>query len=98
ARAARKDVAEVAHAIDKVAVEKVHNEPFVGYESLEAGSEILTLSAHGKQSTLADEGNEVEIVLVQTPFYPEGGGQVGDRGEIVGPSGRVVVEDTQRVA
>ena len=98
ARAARKDVAEVAHAIDEVAVEKVHNEPFVGYESLEAGSEILTLSAHGKQSTLADEGNEVEIVLVQTPFYPEGGGQVGDRGEIVGPSGRVVVEDTQRVA
>jgi alanyl-tRNA synthetase len=36
--------------------------------------------------------------MEQTPFYPEGGGQVGDRGEIVGPSGRVVVEDTQRVA
>ena len=34
----------------------------------------------------------------QTPFYPEGGGQVGDRGEIVGPNGRVEVEDTQRVA
>ena len=46
----------------------------------------------------ADEGQDVELVMDQTPFYPEGGGQVGDRGEIVGPSGRVVVEDTQRVA
>jgi alanyl-tRNA synthetase len=46
----------------------------------------------------AGEGAKIEVLLVETPFYPEGGGQVGDRGEIVGPSGRVVVEDTQRVA
>jgi alanyl-tRNA synthetase len=49
-------------------------------------------------SDAAAEGQGVELVMEQTPFYPEGGGQVGDRGEIVGPSGRVVVEDTQRVA
>jgi alanyl-tRNA synthetase len=46
----------------------------------------------------ADEGQGVEVVMDQTPFYPEGGGQVGDRGELVGPNGRIVVEDTQRVA
>ncbi len=46
----------------------------------------------------AKEGDAVEVMLRETPLYPEGGGQVGDRGEIIGPSGRVVVEDTQRVA
>ncbi len=45
----------------------------------------------------ANAGN-VEVFLAATPFYPEGGGQVGDRGEIVGPHGRVEVLDTQRVA
>ncbi len=52
----------------------------------------------GEPVETAAEGDRVEVLLDETPFYPEGGGQVGDRGEIVGPSGRVVVEDTQRVA
>ena len=46
----------------------------------------------------ADAGQPVEIFLAATPFYPEGGGQVGDRGNIWGPHGRVEVTDTQRVA
>ena len=45
----------------------------------------------------AGEGTSVEVLLTETPFYPEGGGQVGDRGEIIGPNGRIIVEDTQRV-
>jgi alanyl-tRNA synthetase len=50
-------------------------------------------------SVSADEvsGRRVEVVLSQTPFYAEGGGQVGDRGEIVWEKGRFVVEDTQAV-
>ena len=46
----------------------------------------------------AKAGDDIEVFLVSTPLYPEGGGQVGDRGEIVGPHGRVEVTDTQRVA
>jgi Alanyl-tRNA synthetase len=46
----------------------------------------------------ANAGDDVELFLGATPLYPEGGGQVGDRGEIVGPHGRVEVLDTQRVA
>ncbi len=63
---------------------------FLGYEILEAEAQVVAV--------LDTENGAAEILLAETPFYPEGGGQVGDRGEIVGPNGHVVVEDTQRVA
>ena len=44
----------------------------------------------------AVEGDEVELVLDVTPFYAEGGGQVGDQGVITGPEGRVEIRDTVR--
>ncbi len=44
----------------------------------------------------AVEGDEVELVLDRTPFYAEGGGQVGDQGVITGPEGRVEIRDTVR--
>jgi alanyl-tRNA synthetase len=45
----------------------------------------------------ADEGTRASLVLEESPFYAEAGGQVGDAGEIVTPSGRFAVEDTQRL-
>jgi alanyl-tRNA synthetase len=72
--------------------------PFVGYETLRTESAVLALPANGQLVEAAPENEAVEVILRETPFYPEGGGQVGDRGEIVGHTGRAVVEDAQRVA
>jgi alanyl-tRNA synthetase len=45
---------------------------------------------------LAGEPAATQVVLDRSPFYAEGGGQIGDRGELVGPAGRLLVDDTQR--
>jgi alanyl-tRNA synthetase len=65
---------------------------FVGYEHLESDGRVLYVAREG-----ATEGDEVEVVLDRTPFYAEGGGQVGDRGTLSGPWGTAEVVDTQRL-
>ena len=70
---------------------------FLGYESLVSHTVAVGMLSDGEVVGEVTEGDEVEIALVETPFYPEGGGQVGDAGEIVGPEGKIVVHDTQRV-
>jgi len=70
--------------------------PFLGCETLTAETAVVGLLRDGGQVESASEGEAVEVILRETPFYGEAGGQVGDTGEIVGPHGRVQVEDTQR--
>jgi alanyl-tRNA synthetase len=72
--------------------------PFLGYETLTAQTAVVALLRDGGQAESASEGEAVEVVLRETPFYGEAGGQVGDTGEILGPHGRVQVNDTQRPA
>jgi len=69
---------------------------FLGYETLTAETTVVGLLRDGGQVESASEGDAVEVILRETPFYGEAGGQVGDTGEIVGPDGRVQVDDTQR--
>ena len=68
---------------------------FVGYEALRAESVIVGMIRGDETVASAAAGDEVEIALQSTPFYAEGGGQVGDAGEISGANGRVIVRDTQ---
>ena len=69
---------------------------FLGYNALEAEAEVLALLA-GDQSLLeAGPGTEVQVVLDKTPFYAEGGGQIGDFGFLEWPGGRARVETTRK--
>ena len=68
---------------------------FDGYYQTAIESRILGILRDGEAVGHAAAGQQVEIVLAETCFYAEGGGQVGDRGVIAGPNGRVQVEDTQ---
>ena len=70
---------------------------FLGYDQISASSPIVGLIADDAVVSEAAAGQDVEVVLVQTPFYAEGGGQVGDAGILTGPDGAVEVRDTQAV-
>lgn len=70
---------------------------FLGYEQISASSPIVGLIADDEVVSEATAGQSVEIVLVQTPFYAEGGGQIGDAGTLTGPDGSIEVRDTQAV-
>lgn len=67
---------------------------FVGYNTLETDSVILGMINNGEKVSEANEGDYVFVVLDQTPFYAEGGGQVGDRGFIYGETGKIEVMNT----
>ncbi len=73
---------------------------FLGYDTEEAEGQILALVADGAETdAVAEEaGGELVIVLNQTPFYAEAGGQVGDQGTVRTPTGRARVTDTRRKA
>ncbi|MDH5566441.1 MAG: alanine--tRNA ligase [Myxococcales bacterium] len=69
---------------------------FRGYETLEIESRIRALLVDGVLRDEAREGETVEIVVEETPFYAESGGQVGDRGLVTTEGGSVEIRDAQR--
>ena len=68
---------------------------FDGYQRTTIDTRVLGMLREGEAVGHATRGQQVEIVLAETCFYAEGGGQVGDQGLIIGPNGRVRIEDTQ---
>ena len=68
---------------------------FVGYRETQAESPVaLLLNEANEELPAAEEGDRVRVFLDRTPFYAEGGGQIGDRGTIRTPTGMIRVEDT----
>lgn len=69
---------------------------FLGYDTEEAEGQILALVQDGAAVETASEGQPVQIVVNQTPFYGESGGQVGDAGLIKTETGAARVTDTRK--
>jgi alanyl-tRNA synthetase len=67
---------------------------FLGYEHLMAEGRIMGLIRDDERAETAREGQKVRVVLNRTPFYAEGGGQVGDAGTIRTSTGLIEVTDT----
>jgi len=71
---------------------------FLGYTLPSTTAQVTTLIAGGQPVESADAGTEVRVVLDQTPFYAESGGQIGDRGYLSGEDVLVRIEDVKKEA
>ena len=71
---------------------------FLGYDTENAEGQIIAIIKNGVQVQTANAGDEVQIVLNQTPFYAESGGQVGDVGQINFDGNLATVTDTKKQA
>ena len=96
ARAAWRGTGEAAPAEVYNSIASEHRCSFTGYQATQGRSLVRALLRGGERVERVSEGDRVEVVVDQTPFYGESGGQVGDVGEIVGAEGRIEIEDTQK--
>ncbi len=76
--------------------DKIGSTEFLGYESNQSEGVILSLIKNNKQSDSLKEGDEGMVILNQTPFYGESGGQVGDNGTISNGNNIFKVSDVQK--
>lgn len=95
ARAARQNVDSMQ--VQSEVFSNLHDESeFVGYDTLTATTKITSI-IHGQELvTSASEGDEIQVILTQTPFYAESGGQIADHGTIVNDTFRGFVKDVQK--
>lgn len=95
ARAARKDAGPGDVAAQEI-LKTAGASAFVGYDAVESDGRVTGILRAGEVVRSANAGDEVEVVLDRTSFYPEGGGQIGDAGIIQLGDAKVQVTDTQR--
>jgi alanyl-tRNA synthetase len=85
----------VQGSLDKLA-EHIHPTEFLGYTEPQLTATVEAVLVEGKLTPSAEVGNVVQIVLNQTPFYAESGGQIGDRGYLTGDNLVVRIEDVKK--
>jgi alanyl-tRNA synthetase len=76
--------------------DRIGGTEFLGYDTESAEGQITAIVVDGQEVTSAVAGQKVSLLVNQTPFYAESGGQVGDTGIIAAAQGRVSVIDTQK--
>ncbi len=69
---------------------------FLGYDTEQAEGQVLALVQDGAKVDQASVGNSITVLVNQTPFYGESGGQIGDTGELKTDTGRAVITDTRK--
>jgi len=69
---------------------------FVGHDDLQRRTVVIATLGGGGEVERIEAGGQGEVVLEETPFYPESGGQVGDQGELTWVGGRIVISDCQK--
>ncbi|PZN98349.1 MAG: alanine--tRNA ligase [Alphaproteobacteria bacterium] len=69
---------------------------FTGYDAVDGSGEVLAILMDGQPADAIETGQTAEVLFDQTPFYGEGGGQAGDRGEIEWDTGTARVLDVQK--
>ena len=85
-------------AQDEITLNVEQATEFVGYNNLGGAAKVLALQIDGSDVNSASAGDQTMIVLDSTPFYAEGGGQVGDQGLIKTNSATVKVRDCRKLA
>lgn len=95
ARGARQKV-ESMQVQDNLISELDVESTFIGYDSLETDTTIVAIIHDEEKDTSAEESEEILILLKETPFYAESGGQVADKGWIYTDSASGYVEDVQK--
>lgn len=95
ARAARQNVDSMQ--VQSEVYGNIHDESeFVGYDTISVTTKVTTI-VHGEAfAKSASEGDEIQVILMQTPFYAESGGQIADHGIIENESFRGFVKDVQK--
>ncbi|MDG2990337.1 alanine--tRNA ligase [Candidatus Synechococcus calcipolaris G9] len=74
----------------------LHPTPFHGYEQFALTTTVQAILLGGHPTDIAGPGTQVQVILEETPFYAESGGQIGDRGYLAGNDVLVQIEDVQK--
>ncbi|HWK24360.1 MAG TPA: alanine--tRNA ligase [Ureibacillus sp.] len=95
ARAARADV-DSMQVQSEVLANLTQESNFIGYDTLQTETKVVAMVANGQVVDVASEGEEVLVILSETPFYAEMGGQVADHGTIENDTFKAFVKDVQK--